>query len=364
MRPPLALLALLALVAAQGLAAGPGFVQDPSGTTNYSVPDGWQVHTSDEKGVVTWRAEERHGALDSPGVVILALPDDPDSGPERMLDLLEFTTDGYELARAEHISPDNAHFLIDATIEEIPSKIVAQFRRDQPNGLMFFCFYNVPAERFAELGGESLLYSVTGQQNPFDRPPRPPVQGGPAPATPQDKPALALEQFDPQSQADRQGLLRNSAPITPEKLHGSWRQTLAYSSTGDPQVPARDLRLGERGHSHLLALMPDGTYRLTYHYCDTVDGSLNTTDLIETGRYRLVDGNRLHLIRGSYRGRHDLGGQRSPVQQSDLPDLAFLLGLCPAGRHLVLHGLPFEYSVATETNSSGQKYFQQAFIRL
>jgi hypothetical protein len=81
---------LLALACTLASAPALKVVGDPSGNTQYSVPNGWEVN-----------ATKPPGAASSPSVAILAMPDDPKAGGRELIAILESLATDLEITRAE-----------------------------------------------------------------------------------------------------------------------------------------------------------------------------------------------------------------------------------------------------------------------
>lgn len=330
----------------------PDLNPDPSGATQIQVPLGWKVETRQEGGAYLWLASASDQP-DAPGVMQLVVPDQP-GPPEAFLRLLlEGTVDELRIDYRHGPSPDEGHFLGQGMSHGRPILFSALVIRD-PGNYLFLNLLSARSEDYYRLGAENLLYRMLGQRNPFDS-----VVEAPAPRQPADPLHGELNMQDP---IVKKAMLQHSAPLETARLYGQWLQVFGMSTAQVYQhLNSGEVFSGSRGQAHLLDLMSDGRYVLSYLYHSS-GACLNRAEITETGHWNLR-GSHLTLRPDQYGGTLTVCGKTSREQKSRPLARTFTIGMDPSYRHLTLQGKPLEYTVSTQTDDQGKDQFLEGFTR-
>jgi len=346
---------VILLLCASGLTTycqEPDLTPDPSGATQIQVPQGWKVETRQEGGAYLWLASASDQP-DAPGVMQLVVPDQP-GPPEAFLRLLlEGTVEELRIDYRHGPSPDEGHFLGQGVARGGPVQIAALVIRD-PGQFLFLNLLSARPADFQRLGAENLLYRMLGQRNPFDAAVEAPASRQPA--------APLHGVLNMQDPAVKEAMLQHSAPLETTRLHGQWLQVFGLSTAQVyQQLNSGEVFSGSRGQAHLLDLMADGRYALSYLYHSS-GACLNRAEITETGHWNLR-GSHLTLRPDQYGGTLTVCGKASREQKSRPPARTFAIGMDGAYRHLTLQGKPLEYTVSTQTDDQGNALFLEGFVK-
>jgi hypothetical protein len=338
----------------------PALVPDPSGVTTYLVPRGWTPSAQQQNGVFTWVAAAPSGSP-APVVAALAMPDAEVDGRAAVRSMLGEVVQDPKVLHALEDGPREAHYQVAAMEQGREVRITFHFLRDVGK-MLFVHYFKAEPNEHARLGGDALLYACIQRPDPF--------AGGAVTAEMQqsaDAPAvnaIAASALNMQDDAVKRAILGNGAPVDAARLHGRWMQAMGAMTGMDYQnIVTGEISMGSRGFGHVLEFAQNGTYTLSYLYNANSGGCLNRAEMNERGRYQ-VSGNELVLTPQGYAGTYIVCGQRTVMDEKQVPVRRFQLGLHPGGDHLVIMGKPFEYSISTDTDASGQPFIREGFQRL
>lgn len=335
----------------------PRLSRDPSGLTDYRVPDGWKVSGGEQGGNYVWHAAADSGKPGSPAVLVIALPAEAANVDAKTLlnGIIQSVVPEPEILQSISTPNGDSHFRLRGRIGEFEARLTAFVAPVPEMKRVFVAIFAAPADRHQALGGDALLYAMVNRESPYEAPSSPP-------AAPPTVP-VAGGDLNLQDTKLKNRILRDGAPVQPADLVGVWLQAVALGDGRLYMDEEGSVISGRHGFGHLLELRRDGSYRLTYRYDSVSTGGVNQAQVVETGRYQLREGRQLHLERAIYDAEYVVMGRPSRERKTAPPPKAFLLGMTEDKQALVLYGFPFEYSISTETNAQGESYILEGFRR-
>ena len=331
-------------------------VPDPTGNTQYRSPEGWKVSTNQQNRVYAWQTSEDPNEATSPSIMVLAMQDFAGSGPQSTLELLQNEVQQLEVTQTQTVSGNEVHYLAKGNINGTPAKLTVLFLRDATNNMLFHSFLAAPANRYQSIGGTQLFYDVLNRNNPFSQSNTTAVNSS---TSNKANAVYTNAQLNMQDQQAMYQVLNSGIRYTPQDLLGKWLQVFSYSTNNAYQnTYTGEIRYGERGYGHLLELLSDGSYRLTYSYNNFFQGCSNAASIVEQGKYR-ISYPELILLPNNYAGKFNVCGQITPQNENNVPQRTFTLALDASKQNMVLKGKAFEYSISTENG-----YLTEGFNRV
>jgi hypothetical protein len=323
-------------------------VKDPSGKTQYLVPQDWKVDASQEGNNYFWTARES----DTPGaptLVAVIVPDENGSLENKLLAVLNKTIKDIKIQQVQKPTSLEYHILFVGVINGIPAHGAAFIVRD-PGKFLFINLMAGRPSRYDKIQGDFVLYEALHRQNPFDYS----AMYGKREYLYDFEKDKVDNNYNMQSTELQKYIVEKSVPLQVGQLYGKWMQVMGYS-TGKAyeHIISGEIQYGERGFGHILDLNANGSYTLTYLYNMAQGGCQNSAQFTETGIYSLA-ANKLTLSKRSYHGTFNLCGSKTYEAKNSAPSLQFEIGLLPDGEHMAIYGKPFEYEISTDMDETGK----------
>ncbi|MEM6397885.1 MAG: lipocalin family protein [Bacteroidota bacterium] len=327
---------------------------DPTNTTQYQVPYGWEVNVGQDQGVYLWQALEDPANPLGADITVLTMSDFAGSSPAFFIDRLSSTIQSFQLVETKQISADEYHYRAKGQMEgqKVSSNLI--FLRDRNAQLIYIASFSALERDYAALGGTAVLYQSLQRLNPFSNGTEPAGVDTYDVGTGSD--AWNMQSVEIQNALKAQGM-------TPEKqmLIGKWMQAFSYQTgTASQDIFSGQIAYGERGYGHLLTFKADNTYTLTYKYNSVSQGCKYQADFFESGRYKM-EGRQLVLYPNGYEGSYNVCDKINPERKTSLPTRYFEVYIDQEGKRLVIVGQAMEYSISYETDVNGQNHIQEGF---
>lgn len=323
-------------------------IPDPSGKTQYLAPKGWEVKAYSEQNNYYWIARESE-APGAPLMMSVIMPNEAGQLPNLLMRFLNEMIQDVEIQQAQQPSLNDYHVLLTGYINKVPTHMAAFIVRD-PGRYLFINFLAGRPSRFDPIQGEFVLYECMRRQNPFDYS----ALNGRRKYLYDPLNEIVAGSYNMQSTALQEYIIERSEALTPAMLIGSWMQVMSYSTGVEYQhTGSGAISYGERGFAHLLNLKADGSYTITYSYKNFSGGCRNSAEMYESGKWSLAN-NELSLKRTQYNGDYEVCAQRTKESKQNLPDRVFKVGLHEDRQHMAIYGKPFEYSISTDLDATGE----------